>query len=395
MILGRQLTAVLVICLVATTEADGSPASRARVHLAFEHAYDLQLAACYEALAQAAVLDPADPAPPRAAAAVAWVEILFAQGIATFEAFTGQLAKGDVIRPAAPLPLQQRFRAQLDRARQLAEERLHRSANADSYYQVGATLALSALYKATVEGRTLGAFTEGRRAVKAMERARALDPKRPEPALVLGLYRYTVSTLSLPLRLLAGFSGLSGSRDEGLALLGEASSPQADTAQDALVLLMIIYNREGRHADALAVLERLERASPHNRLFMLNAAATALEAHDFPYVERDVSRAFAAYPRAAEPTVLGEEALWFLKRGIARAELGLGGARSDLTTGLAASPRDWVRARLHAALGKLDAAEGSTGSARTHFAAALDFGDRGGDVEIVREARQLLKRGGK
>jgi hypothetical protein len=46
----------------------------------------------------------------------------------------------------------------------------------------------------------------------------------------------------------ARMAGLSGGRAEGITLLEEAASPDADTEADALLILMIVHNREGRHA---------------------------------------------------------------------------------------------------------------------------------------------------
>ena len=69
----------------------------------------------------------------------------------------------------------------------MAEQQQARAGDADAYYQVGATAALSTLYGATVEGRTLGALSQGRRAVAAMENARNREPGLHEAALVLGM----------------------------------------------------------------------------------------------------------------------------------------------------------------------------------------------------------------
>ena len=178
---------------------------RARVQLRF--------ADCYDALAEAAVADPQDPAPPRAIAGVTWIEILFAQGVTTFEAFTGGVSSGDVARPAAPPMLAARFQRFIDEATALAERQRALADDADANYQIGATAALSALYRATVEGSLLRAFTDGRRAVSAIERARAREPRRRETGLVLGISRYTVSIMSWPVRTLARLGGLSGDRE--------------------------------------------------------------------------------------------------------------------------------------------------------------------------------------
>ena len=250
-----------------------------------------------------------------------WIEILFTQSVATFEAFTGEISKGDVIRPTTPPLLVERFHNMMGEARRLAEQQLTHADDADAHYQVGATAALSALYGATVDGRTLGALTQGRRAVSAMERARERDRGKRETALILGMSQSTISTMSWPMRTLARLSGLSGDRETGLALLREAATQGTETETDALLLLMIVDNREGRPTDALPRLAYLQRLHPRNRLLWLNQAAAALAAGRPHEAEHALSPGIIRHDWDAGPAVLGEIALWFAQRGTARASL--------------------------------------------------------------------------
>jgi hypothetical protein len=43
----------------------------------------------------------------------------------------------------------------------------------------------------------------------------SLDPSRKDAGLVVGTYRYVVSTLSLPVRMVAYVAGFGGGRDRG------------------------------------------------------------------------------------------------------------------------------------------------------------------------------------
>jgi tetratricopeptide (TPR) repeat protein len=386
---GSALTCALV--LIVAAQADGSPLSRARTHDGFVLAYDLQFASCLDTFAAAVAADPRDPAPWRAIAAVTWMEILFAQGVATFEAFNGEVSKADVARPAVPRLMAERFRRAIDQARALASQQLERADDGDAQYQVGATEALSALYGATVEGRTTGALNQGRRAVGAMARARGYDPGMRETGLLLGMSQYTISTLSWPVRALAKLSGLSADRTAGLALLREAAAPGAETETDALLLLMVIDNREGRHADALERLGYLRRLHPRNRLLWLNHGATALAAGQPLEADQVLSDGIGRHDLQAAPAVLGESALWFMHRGTARARLQRkSDALADLQRGLSYAPRDWVRGRIHRQLGELALVAGERASARREFEVAIEFSERGGDRPAVRDARQKL-----
>ena len=217
-----------------------------------------------------------------------------------------------------------------------------------------ATTALSAIYYATVEGRTTGGLGEGRRAVKEMELGAQARSGRRETGLVLGISEYTVSTLSFGYRWLAGIIGLRSDREDAIERLEEAASPGAETEADALLVLMVVYNREGNRAQAAEKLSRLQARFPRNRLLWLNAAATAIDAKEFEAAERLIADGLAARDLEAPPAVTGEHALWLLKRGTVRAAMGRAAdAAADLMKAVTTRPRDWVRARAHVELARL------------------------------------------
>jgi tetratricopeptide (TPR) repeat protein len=286
-----------------------------------------------------------------------------------------------------------RFKTQIERAKRLAEARLKALPDAEAHYQTGATSALAAMYMATVEGRTSGAFREGRHAVHEMELARKLEPGRRETGLVLGMSEYTVSTLSWPVRLGAGLFGLSGNRAHALALLEEAAHPTSETEGDALLVLMIAYSREGSWTAAAERLGRLQARFPGNRLLRLNAGAMAIEARQFLLAERALAETPSADAVAQIPIVTGERALWLLKRGTARAALGRAeDAAVDLDAALAAGPRDWVRGRTYYQLASLALARGDSSKALRHLDLAIDLGKRSGDDVALRAAETLRSR---
>jgi tetratricopeptide (TPR) repeat protein len=205
--------------------------------------------------------------------------------------------------------------------------------------------------------------------------------------------QYTISTLSWPVRALAKLSGLAGSREAGLALLQQAAAPGAETETDALLLLMITDNRDGRPSDALERLARLKAAHPRNRLLWLNHGAAALAAGRPQESEQVLAAGIAAERWADAPAVAGERALWFLHRGAALADLRRDAeALEDLRRGLLSDPRDWVQGRLRGRIGDLSLRAGDRNSARREFAAALDSSARGGDQAAVKETKQKLDR---
>ena len=222
--------------------------------------------------------DPDDPAPRRLFAATLWIRALFAQGAVTADDYLGQ-ARSSVARTPPPPDVDEAFREHLQRAVTLAERAVQRNPqDADAHFQLGAAHSFLASYTATVEGRGLAGFGAARRAYDEHERVLALDPRRKDAGMVVGLYRYGVSTLSWPWRLAAGLAGFGGGRDRGLRMLEDAAAFDSDVQTNALFTLIVIYNRERRYDDALRTVARLQGMYPRNRLLWLERGSTALRA---------------------------------------------------------------------------------------------------------------------
>jgi hypothetical protein len=390
----RQATvlAVVGLLLAGSSTAGASPQSRQLTEEGFSSAYALDFPESLSLFDRARSADRADPAPARAAAAVTWMQILFAQGVATFEAFIGEASDDSVPRPPFDQALAARFTASMNEAMALSEHQVKADpTDLDAQYQLGASTGLLALYRATVEGRTWAAFVEGRRAVHTMERVRERQRNHREAALILGMYRYAVSTLPWLKRMLANAAGMPGDRDGGIELLEFAAGPAARTASDASLVLTIIYNRERRHAEAMRHLDVLRQRHPRNRLLVLNAAATGFAAAQPAMAAEAVTTVLRNGARFEHPTVLGERAMWFYLRGAARAALGAPGAVDDLQSALVGEPRDWIRARTHLELAKLALAVDDKAQGNAHLDAAEQYGRRGGDPVAIEAARRLRR----
>ena len=103
-------------------------------------------------------------------------------------------------------------------------------------------------------------FKAARRAYDEHETVLELDPPRKDAGLVVGTYRYVVSTLSLPLRMMAYVVGFGGGTRARASRCSRKRRPQAtETRTDALFALVLIYNRERRYDEALQVLKDLRQ----------------------------------------------------------------------------------------------------------------------------------------
>jgi tetratricopeptide (TPR) repeat protein len=136
----------------------------------------------------------------------------------------------------------------------------------------------------------------------------------------------------------------------------------------------LIYNREARYADALRVLDRLRAEFPRNRILWLEAGATALRAGRAAEAERLLEEGLGRTGADTRPKMFGEAALWHLKRGAARLELGRRNeAEADLRRCLELESRRWVAGRAHAGLGKLADLRGDRAAARQSFTRAVEL----------------------
>jgi hypothetical protein len=71
-------------------------------------------------------------------------------------------------------------------------------------------------------------FKAARRAYDEHETVLELDPSRKDAGLIVGTYRYIVSTLSLPMRMMAYVAGFGGGRERGIQTLRETAAAGRD-----------------------------------------------------------------------------------------------------------------------------------------------------------------------
>jgi tetratricopeptide (TPR) repeat protein len=278
--------AVALLLLRAGTVRSSQSAADLRT-TALDFAYNLDHDQALDLIRRAILRAPDDPAPHRSLAGILWLNILFRRGAVTVDHYLGSFshAKVDLAKP--PTEIDREFRAEVDKAIALAEKRT--SANpkdVQGHYDLGAALGLRASYVATVEGRLMAGFRAARQSYDEHEKVLTLAPWRKDAELIVGTYRYVISTLSLPMRMMAYVVGFGGGRERGIQMLEDAASANVlsgggttvvnDARVDALFALILVYNRERRFDDALRVLEELRRLYPRNRLLLLEAGATAL-----------------------------------------------------------------------------------------------------------------------
>lgn len=159
------------------------------------------------------------------------------------------------------------------RARLLAEARLKRDPkDIEALYFLGATEGLKAAFEAGVQRSFMSALRDGSRSVDRHRDVIKLEPAFRDAELTIGLYDYVVGSLPLPVKLLASIAGTRGSKKRGLETLARVTKEGQWARDDAKSLLIVLYKRERRFADALALAREMGEKYPRNYLFKLEAA---------------------------------------------------------------------------------------------------------------------------
>lgn len=388
---------VLSAWLVGLTALAAAPAQPAdletRIAAIYQAAYNLdQEVALAEARAAVAAA-PDESSAHRALAAMLWLDVIFRRGTVTVDHYVGGLGGSPRTLPKPSPAVDSEFKQTVQRAIDLASKRVEANPNdVQARFDLGSAYGLQASYMASVEGSMTSAFMSARNAYNAQEEVLNRDPKRTAAGVVVGTYRYLVSGLALPSRMFAYIAGFGGGKEEGIRLLETAARDQG-TLVEARTALVLIYSREGRHADAYRLLGELVAAYPRNRLFVLEQGSAAIRAGKHAEADVILSAGLQALDRDTRPRMPGERALWLYKRGLAR----FGRDRrleatADFQDALRNTPADWVRGRALLTMGKIADLNGQRADAVANYRTAREVGTLAKDTAGAAEATRLLSR---
>jgi len=355
--------------------------------------YNLDRDRALDTFKQAIAADPQDAAAYRGLASALWLSITFRRGNMTVDDYLGGVNRARTTAPPPPPEVAAAFNDALEHALTLARARVAANPrDASAHYELGAAIGLRASYIATVDNSILSAFRAAKGAYEEHEKVLELDANRKDAGLIVGTYRYIVATLALPLRWMAYVAGFGGDKEKGLRLVEGAASYSGDNQDDARFALLLLYNREKRYDDALALLATLRERFPRNRLMWLESGSTSLRAGKPADADRYLTDGLARFATDTRQRMFGEEGLWWYKRGAARAALGRASeARADLDKALTLEARQWVQGRTHLELGKLSQKNGAGQAAAEPFRQAARLCDSDNDQASGDEARRLLK----
>lgn len=165
------------------------------------------------------------------------------------------------------------FKALTTEAITLAKARLKQNPkDTEALYFLGLTKGLKAGYKVGIERSFLGALGDGKDSVDNHRDVIKADPTFHDAEITIGLYDYTIASLPAFIRLSVNLFGFSGSKKRGLATLERVTQEGHWAKDDARSVLIVLYKREKRYADALRIARDLAARYQRNYLFKLEAA---------------------------------------------------------------------------------------------------------------------------
>ena len=191
------------------------------------------------------------------------------------------------------------FRRLTREAKRLAQAKLKQDPNnVEALDSLATTEGLKASFEEAVERRHFAALRDGNDAVDHHRAVLKLDPKFIDAQLTVGLYEYVVGSLPLPIKIIAGVTGFHGSKKRGLAMLEQVTKEGRWSRDDAKTLLILLYTREKRFADALALTRDLSAKYPRNYLFRLETADALVSMAEAKRKAKDVVAATQAEKEA-------------------------------------------------------------------------------------------------
>jgi tetratricopeptide (TPR) repeat protein len=174
--------------------------------------------------------------------------------------------------------LDRTFRHWIGQAKTKALALVNRNKNdPDVLYYLGAVYGVLAGYEASTARKFFAALRNGSRSVELHQKVVKLRPDYYDAYLSIGLYDYIVGNLPFVVKALAAIGGIRGNKARGIRELQEVVEKGVQSADDARVLLLAIYQNENQPDDALRLLEELSAKYPHNYLIRLETALTLVQ----------------------------------------------------------------------------------------------------------------------
>ena len=258
--------------LISGTAQGQLPPQDAVTRSGYDHFYNLEYDQAIQDFQKVADTHPDDPA--------AWNHLLEAvlfQQLYDYDALDTSLYTHESFITSKqiflPEPVKQRIKDLTEKALALSEKRLKANPNdVQALYTRGATKGLRATYLTLVEHAWFSALRNALSARHDHEEVLRLNPNFIDAKTLVGAHNYVIGSLSTPMKILVGATGIHGDKNKGLAYLFEVAKSNGESSADARVALSLFLRREQRYNEAIQVAHSLVQDHPRNFLFAMEEA---------------------------------------------------------------------------------------------------------------------------
>jgi tetratricopeptide (TPR) repeat protein len=206
-----------------------------------------------------------------------WLRITYDQQKLNMESFAGSSLgtkdSRDVVNPADERRLRDTIATAIGKADAILQKN---PKDIRALYAKGISNATLASFEATAKRTYLSAGGKAKIARDLHQQVLALDPAFDDAKMAVGAFNYVVGVVPGFIRILVLWPlGLrSAGKDVGIQQLETAAAKGKNTATDARMLLIVVYNREKRYDQALKIVSELHAKYPRNFIFELTKAST-------------------------------------------------------------------------------------------------------------------------
>ena len=236
--------------------------------------YNMDYATARERYTQMTRLAPDHPAGYVYLANNLWLELLTQSRRLTTSTYTGgSFYEQDKDEDKVDAKRDREFSDLIKQALTVTQARLRANPKDDEalYYQASA-YGLRAGYDTTVKRSFVRAMGDANDSIAIQKKVLKADPEYADAYMSIGLYEYVIDSLPFGWRMLARVAGLTGSKKKGIEHLETVTQKGKYAADDARVLLIGIYTKEGQPDRALDIISQLSAKYPRNYLFGVERA---------------------------------------------------------------------------------------------------------------------------
>jgi hypothetical protein len=159
------------------------------------------------------------------------------------------------------------------KAIQLADAEIKaNSRDANAYFARGYAKGMHAAFITLVDHSFSAAARQGYSARNDSESVLKIDPQYADARMAIGIQQFAVASLPRWVRLIVGFMGVGGNKEQGLANLRQSAAHGVVTPVESRTALSVFLRHDARYPEALVVEHGLADQYPHDYLFRLEVA---------------------------------------------------------------------------------------------------------------------------